>query len=41
VMELYGLTPSERQRVWETLRSVQELKVIREVLPPAQPSLGE
>jgi type I restriction-modification system DNA methylase subunit len=40
VMELYGLTPSERQRIWETLRSVQELKVIREVLPPAQPSLG-
>lgn len=39
VMELYGLTPSERQRVWETLRSVQELKVIREILPPAQPTL--
>ena len=36
VMELYGLTPEERQRVWETLRSVQELKIIREVLPPVQ-----
>ena len=36
VMELYDLNPEERQRVWETLRSVQELKIIREVLPPLQ-----
>lgn len=38
VMDLYGLGSDERQRVWETLRTVQELKVIREVLPPQQVS---
>lgn len=36
VMELYGLDQQEQRRVWATLRAVQQLKVIREVLPAAQ-----
>lgn len=34
VMEVYGLDPLERQRIIRTLRSVQRLRVIREMFPP-------
>jgi type I restriction-modification system DNA methylase subunit len=32
-MRAYGLSPSERQRITRTLRSVQRLRVIREMFP--------
>jgi type I restriction-modification system DNA methylase subunit len=34
VMDLYGINAEDAKRIWGTLRSVQELKAIREVLPP-------
>ena len=33
VMEAYGLSPGQRQRIMRTLRSVQRLRVIREMFP--------
>jgi hypothetical protein len=36
ILDLYGLTAEESRRLWATLRGVQELKVIREVLPREQ-----
>jgi len=41
VMELYGLDPEEITRIWATLRTVQELQALREVLPPRQPDLDK
>lgn len=35
VMDVYGLEPSQRQRIIRTLRSVQRLRVIREMFPAA------
>ena len=32
VMELYGITPEEKMRVWDGLGSVQKLRIIREVM---------
>jgi hypothetical protein len=33
VMDAYRLTPEQRQRITGTLRSVQRLRVIREMFP--------
>ena len=42
VMEAYGLSPEQRQRIMRTLRSVQRLRVIREMFPDegAEPPLS-
>jgi hypothetical protein len=37
VMDAYGLSPKQRQRIVTTLRSVQRLRVIREMFPGDDP----
>jgi len=40
VMDAYGLQPEQRQRIVRTLRSVQRLRVIREMFPADAPIEG-
>lgn len=33
IMDLYGITPDEKKRVWEVIQSAEKLRIVREMFP--------